>query len=196
MPRKLRSIAPGLPHLVIHRAAPHTVLFRIDRERKFYLQLIAKCCQKERMDLLGYCLLPTETRLILVPPSTDTLSRALGRAHYNYSLCTSMNRNPPGPLFHGRFQSSALHPNDWWQTLLDLELAPVHNGLAQLPQHFRWSSAAAHAGIEEPPPWLALHPWNTIHSPRSWQCLLGSTALEPGNRLVPPSAGCPARQTR
>ncbi|MBE7544730.1 MAG: hypothetical protein M9913_15065 [Bryobacteraceae bacterium] len=196
MSRKPRSVAPGLPHLVIHRSAPHTVLFRIDRERKFYLQLIAECCQKERMDLLGYCLLPTETRLILVPPSANSLSRALGRAHYNYSLCTSMNRNPPGPVFQSRFQSSTLHPDDWWQSLLDLELAPVHNGLAQLPDQYRWSSAAAHAGSAEPPPWLALHPWNTIHSPRSWRCLLGPTALELGNQLVAPSARCPALPTR
>jgi putative transposase len=183
-----RSVVPGLPHLVVHRSAPRRPLFRFDRDRKFYLRLIADCCRDEGMNLLGYCLLPTETRLILVPPSANSLSRALGRAHYNYSLCTSMNRNPPGPVFQSRFQSSTLHPDDWWQSLLDIELAPVHNGLAQLPEQYRWSSSAAHAGTAEPPPWLALHPWNAIHSPKSWRSLLLSNASGPVNRPARPTA--------
>ena len=88
--------------------------------------------------------MPNHVHLILVPTGPDGLRAALGEAHRRYSWRVNRREGWRGYLWQGRFASAPMDPAHLLAAARYVELNPVRARLAERPEDWRWSSAAAH----------------------------------------------------
>ncbi|MEK7754407.1 MAG: transposase, partial [Acidobacteriota bacterium] len=86
MPRKARIVAPDYAYHVTQRGNNRQETFLTPEDRVFYLNLLASHAQRERLDVIGYCLMTNHVHLIVVPQTPQALARAFGRTHSEYAL--------------------------------------------------------------------------------------------------------------
>ena len=135
---------PGAPHHVLQRGNPGQRIFTTDEDYKEYLELVAEGCAAARVRILGYCLLPKQVQLILVPQSPKALRQALGEAHRRFTRAVNQRRSRDGGLFRGRFASFPMDDASLPLCARYVETAPVRAKAAVKPKDWRWSSANAH----------------------------------------------------
>jgi len=144
MARLARAVAPGAPHHVLQRGNPGQRIFSTAEDYREYLALVAEGCEGARVTVAGYCLLPKEVHLVLIPPTAKALRQALGEAHRRFTRSVNLRRKRDGGLFRGRFASFALDKPSLPLVMRYVEQAPVRTRAAKRPRDWRWSSAAAH----------------------------------------------------
>jgi REP element-mobilizing transposase RayT len=105
MARIARVVAPGLPHHVTQRGYRRQDVFFSKADCALYLDILQHHCAKERVAILGYCLMPNHVHLIAVPKAADALSRAIGETHRRYSRHINTAQEWQGHLWQGRFSS-------------------------------------------------------------------------------------------
>ncbi len=86
MPRIARVVAVAEPHHVTQRGNNRQQVFFSKADRRVYLALLKAHCERWRLDVLGYCLMPNHVHLIVVPEAPNSLAKALGRTHYEYAI--------------------------------------------------------------------------------------------------------------
>jgi putative transposase len=109
---------------------------------------------------------------VAVPGRPDSLARAFGRAHNDYSRWFNIKNHRAGHLWQNRFFSCPLDPAHLAQAMRYVELNPVRAEITASPIDYQWSSARAHCGLESPPPWLDTAQWSARYSPQQWQEVL------------------------
>ena len=67
MARLPRLVAPGLPHLIVHRGHNGQAVFVDDADRAAYLKALGECAREAGLAVHGYGLLPSEVRLLVTP---------------------------------------------------------------------------------------------------------------------------------
>ncbi len=144
MARLARVVAPGLPHHVTQRGNRRQQTFFSDDDYATYTALLAEHCAAAGVAVWAYCLMPNHVHLILVPPEPDALRAALGEAHRRYTRHVNLREGWRGYLWQGRFASCPMDETHLLAAARYVELNPVRARLAQQPQAWRWSSAAAH----------------------------------------------------
>jgi putative transposase len=105
MARLARVVIPGLPHHAVHRAHPDVRLFRDQTDYARYQALLEQNCSRYKVELKAFCLMPDHVHLVLIPKSTDGLSRAVGETGRLYARGRGMGG---AKLWRGRFQSCSL----------------------------------------------------------------------------------------
>ena len=117
-----------------------------DADRLCYLRLLRRYCTEYQLKLGGYCLMGNHVHLLAIPEREDSLARALGRAHNDYSRWVNLKRGKnPGHVWQNRYYSCPLEEQHAWEALRYGELNPVRAGMVQSAAGWRWSSAPAHA---------------------------------------------------
>jgi putative transposase len=144
MARLARAVVPGAPHHVLQRGNPGQRIFSSGDDYRDYVELIAEGCAKARVTVVGYCLLPKELHLVLVPPNGKALRLALGEAHRRFTRAVNTRRARKGSLFYGRFASFPLEMKMLPVVMRYVEQAPVRGRVARNARDWRWSSAGAH----------------------------------------------------
>ena len=144
MARLSRITVPDLPHHVTQRGNRQQVLFAEPGDYALYRDLLAERLKHNGVVCWGYCLMPDQLHLILAPPDTITLSRAVGEAHRRYTAFVNARARLTGHLFQGRFACVVMDDAHCLNALRYLAFNPVRAGLAARPQDWPWSSAAAH----------------------------------------------------
>jgi len=144
MPRLARAIVPGFPHHVTQRGNRRQQTFFHDDDYVRYLKLMAKWCERYRVDIWAYCLMPNHTHLIAVPETADGLRRAIGEAHRRYTAEVNHREGWTGCLWQGRFSSFVMDERYLLTAARYVELNPVRAGLVAHPKEYPWSSARAH----------------------------------------------------
>jgi putative transposase len=129
---------------VLQRGNPGQRVFSSNEDYREYLELVAEGCASARVTVLGYCLLPKEVHLVLVPPTAKALRQALGEAHRRFTRSVNLRRTRDGGLFRGRFASFALDKPSLPLVMRYVEQAPVRAKSAKRPRDWRWSSVHAH----------------------------------------------------
>jgi hypothetical protein len=81
-------------------------------------------CQRYGLGILGYCLMPNHVHLIAAPERSDSLARALGRAHNFYSRWFNAVRRRSGHLWQNRFCSAPLGRDHLLTALRYVDLNP------------------------------------------------------------------------
>jgi putative transposase len=178
MPRFARVTAPGAAHHVTQRGNAQRFVLDSDADRLVYRQLLMKYCRLHRLFLLGYCLMSNHVHLIVVPARSDSLPLALKHAHGRYAAYYNVRHVSSGHVWQGRYYSCPLDLPHLWAALRYTELNPVRAGLAENPQAYRWSSAAAHCESARPDPLIDLTLWNAVWTRKTWSQYIMDPALE------------------
>jgi REP-associated tyrosine transposase len=144
MARLARVVVRGIPHHIIQRGNRRQPVFFRDDDYLAYLNLMQEWCQKERVVVWAYCLMPNHIHLICVPDKTTGLARAVGEAHRRYTRLINFREGWRGYLWQGRFASYPMAEDHLSAALRYVELNPVRAHLAKDPGAYPWSSARAH----------------------------------------------------
>jgi REP element-mobilizing transposase RayT len=108
MARLARVVAPGLPHHVTQRGNRRQQTCFCDEDYECYLELMARFCRAEHVEIWAYCLMPNHVHLIAVPQPADGLRRAIGEAPRRYTRMVYVREGWRGHLWQGRFASFVL----------------------------------------------------------------------------------------
>ncbi|MGH9316845.1 MAG: REP-associated tyrosine transposase [Thermoanaerobaculia bacterium] len=166
MARPLRVEYPGAVHHVMARGHERSPIFRGDRDRNRFLQLLGTTVQDLGIQVHGYCLMDNHYHLLIETPEGG-LSRAMKAIGGRYSQWFNWRHKRAGHLFEGRFKSVLVQKE---KHLLELAryvvLNPVRAGLVKRPDDWRWSNYRATAGRGAAPPWLVVD-WTLAQFARS-----------------------------
>lgn len=169
MARLPRLYAPATPQLVQTRLVAPACLLAGQPPAPALLDQQADWLGEEsarhRVAVHGWVLTYDQLVFIATPTESDSIP-ALVQA-YGRRLAAQRGG---GRVFEGRYRSALVEPAAWLLPALAwLEALPVRARLSGDPEHWRWSSAAVHAGgfPGYHANWLALHPdyWASGNTP-------------------------------
>src|SRR5437762_754215 len=149
MARLARIVAPGLPHHVTQRGNRREPIFFEDGDQDIYRDLLAKQCQKARVEILAYCLMPNHVHLIVVPGDEHGLARAIGEAHRRYTNFINARGRWIGHLFQARFASVVMDEEHLIAAARYVSLNPVRARLVKRAEDWPWSSVRAHLAARD-----------------------------------------------
>ena len=149
MPRNARCVLPGLPRHVTQRGSNRQRVFYSPTDYKMYLSLIREQLADAECRILAYCLMTNHVHLVVVPDRADSLAVLFRRAHGRYSQYLNTRRHRTGHLWQQRYFSCPLAETHHWVALRYVEQNPCRALLKKVPAQYRWSSAAAHLGLEK-----------------------------------------------
>ena len=144
-----------------------------DAHRATYLELLREYCHLYGLSLLGYCLMSNHVHLIAVPHTPVALAQSLKQAHGRYASYWNAQQPSSGHVWQGRFYSCPLQESHLWKALRYVELNPVRARMAEAPQQWPWSSAAAHCGLADPDAMLQMDRWQQRWTAPEWRQFLG-----------------------
>ncbi len=144
MSRRSRAVIPGCPHHLTQRGNNRREIFFNDSERETYLKLLRHYCSEYGVTILGYCLMTNHVHLIATPQRENSLAKAVGRTHNDYSRWLNVGRRESGHVWQNRFYSCPLERRHLWAALAYVERNPVRAGMVAEPANWPWSSAVAH----------------------------------------------------
>jgi putative transposase len=122
-------------------------VFYTAADRSAYLRLVSANLGDAGVRVLAWCLMTNHIHFVAVPERSDSLAVLLRRVHGRYAQMVNARRLRTGHLWQNRFYSCPLAPSHLWRALVYVERNPVRAGLAERPEQYRWSSAAAHLGL-------------------------------------------------
>lgn len=178
MPRLARIAIPGVPHHVTQRGNNRQDIFFTEEDRRFYLKCLHDYASESDLDILGYCLMRNHVHLLVMPGTETSLAQALGRAHWRYSQTVNRLHGRSGHLWQGRFFSCALDEHHAYRALAYIERNPVRAKIVRKAWEYPWSSAAFHAGVSVPPPWLNMGLWSKWSDAAHWKAELQKRQTE------------------
>jgi putative transposase len=115
--RALRLEFSGALYHVTARGNERRALYRDDADRRDYLDLLARCRQKFRFQLLAYCLMTNHVHLA-IRTGEDPLSRIMARLHSIYAERFNRRHERVGHLFQGRYKASLVRDERYLHALL------------------------------------------------------------------------------
>jgi putative transposase len=154
MPRTPRSdLDPGLYHLTA-RANRRDKLFRAERDRVIFCDLVAKVSRPETFLVRGHCLMTTHYHL-LVETQTAELSDAMRDLNGIYAKWFNKEHGFRGHVFEKRFDAEGISSESHLlEVVRYVALNPVRAGLVSTPARWRWGSFAAVMGGVPAPSFL------------------------------------------
>jgi len=144
MARMARVVVPYYPHHVTQRGNRRQKTFFCEDDYRYYLELISEYSREAGTEVWAYCLMPNHVHLVMVPTVEDGLRATLGEAHRRYTRYINFREGWRGHLWQERFHSFFMDEDYLMATVRYVERNPVAVGLCNLPEEWRWSSAAAH----------------------------------------------------
>jgi putative transposase len=144
MARLARVVIPGVPHLIIQRGNLNQETFLKDKDYAVYLDLMSEWCDRLKVKIWAYSLMPNHANLLCVPKTADGLALAIGEAHRRYSRFINDREGWSGHLWQGRFSSFPLEAKHVLDAARYIELNPVRSGLRRRIKDWKWSSVKAH----------------------------------------------------
>ena len=174
MARISRAVVPGYPHHLTQRGVRSIPIFRDDRDRQKYIQLLREQTQRFGVDILAWCLMTNHVHFVAIPKNTDSLARAFGETHRLYTRMRNFAEGVRGYLFQGRFGSCVLNERHLLAAVRYIEMNPVRAGIAREAWTYPWSIAPFHTGQKEEDPLVSdrtlfglVHGWRNFLSDQS-----------------------------
>jgi len=174
-------VRPGGWYHITSRGNERKAIYRNDRDRRHFLELLAGMVELFRIRLHAFVLMDNHYHL-LIELSEANLSRAVQWLNVSYGVWFNRKHQRVGHLFQGRFKSVLVNPDEWALSLSRyIHVNPVrvgrlglsktdrqrmHAGAARAPEpevvhrriallrEHRWSSYRAYIGLAAKPAWL------------------------------------------
>jgi REP element-mobilizing transposase RayT len=182
MTRPLRIQHKGGWYHVVNRGIDRADIYRDDRDKEHFLELLESVAAHLFLEIHGYVLMDNHYHLILRVPEGN-LSQGMQWLNVSYSIWFNRRHNRVGPLFQGRYQSVPVDSGGWvYQLSQYVHLNPVRvrwlgldkngrrlegmglKGVADAKEaaerlvvlrEYRWSSYRSYAGYGGAPKWLS-----------------------------------------
>ncbi len=174
MPRNPRCVWAGVAYHVTQRGVDRGDVFFSHADRETYLHLVLENLNDAGVRVLGYSLMTNHVHWVVVPEREDALAVLFRRVHGRYAQYINARRRRTGHLWQNRYFSCAVATEREEIALRYVEWNPVRAGMAETPQAYRWSSAAAHltGRGSEKIPLLDWEYWESRGGARGWRMLL------------------------
>ncbi len=128
MARALRIGQPGVWYHVTARGNERKSIFRGERDRGHFKEVMVETIQRFGLLLQGWVLMDNHYHLLVEAPSLN-LSRAMQWLNVSYSVWFNRRHDRAGYLFQGRFKAILVEPERWGLELSRyLHLNPVRTG--------------------------------------------------------------------
>jgi putative transposase len=118
--------------------------------------------------VFGYCLMTNHYHMVVAGETERSVSRAIGRANWEYSIIRHQNIGRKGQLWQGRYGSCLLDDSHFWAALCYVERNPMAAGMVVNAWDWPWSSAQAHIGMEADD-WLDRGRWEERYDATTWK---------------------------
>ncbi len=154
MARRPRTEASGRWHHVFNRGARRSAIFLNDRDREEFLGLAGGACERFGVEVHAYCLLGNHFHVVLHCPERN-LSDAMHWLLAVYVQRFNKRHGFDGPLFRSRYASCHIDDDAYFLSVVRyVHRNPVHHGLTDSHDSYRWSGHRAYTGDAPVPPWL------------------------------------------
>jgi putative transposase len=154
MARQLRLDYPGAVHHITARGNERRPIFRCNRDRLLFLQLLAETVRRFGWSVTAWVLMTNHFHLVVETPEAN-LSRGMHWLMGAYAMAFNRRHSRSGHLFQGRFHSFLIDSDAYLAEVLRyVVLNPVRAGMVDDPAKYRWSSYRTTAGLDEAPAWL------------------------------------------
>ena len=151
MPRRKRSIIPGLPYHVTHRGNHREAILATDEQRAMYVSIMLRWQERTGVVVVAFVIMPNHVHFVVVSPTPLALARWIGNGHREYSKWLNTVRQTGGHNWEERYFSIVMDPEHCLNALRYVEQNPVAAGLASAPWNWKWSSAPHHCGLGPKP---------------------------------------------
>jgi len=154
MARPLRIEYPGALYHVTTRGNAGGRIFRSEKDREYFLDLLGFIIERFHWLCHGWCLMDNHYHLIL-ETLEGNLSRGMRQLNGIYTQKYNWRYTKTGHIFQGRYKAIVVDKEGY---LLELcryvVLNPVRANIAKRPQDWKWSSYRSTAGRAKSPQWL------------------------------------------
>ncbi len=148
MPRRPRLELPGVPLHVTQRGVNRAAIFLDDDDRDHYRRLLHDACIAHDVAVHAYVLMGNHVHLLLSATRPGLVSGAMRAVGQCYVQAFNHRYRRSGTLWQGRFKSCLVDSDRYVLSVYRyIELNPVRAAMVEAPQHYRWSSVHANAGI-------------------------------------------------
>jgi REP element-mobilizing transposase RayT len=154
MARPLRIEYPGAVYHVTSRGNAGGKIFRSDKDREYFLDLLGFIIERFHWLCHAWCLMDNHYHLILETPEGN-LSRGMRQLNGIYTQKYNWRYTKTGHVFQGRYKAILVDKENY---LLELcryvILNPVRANIVKRPQNWKWSSYRSTTGTAKTPQWL------------------------------------------
>ena len=127
---------------VVSRGVAEERIYRDDRDRRFFLGLLAGAVRKFSLRCYAFCLMNMHYHAVL-HAERELLSAALHRLNGRYAARFNKRHTRRGHLFADRFSAWIVEGDEHFAATIAYVLAnPVRAGLCAEPAEWRWSGSA------------------------------------------------------
>lgn len=154
MARPLRIEFENALYHVTSRGNERRAIFRDNRDRLMFLQLLGEAATRFGWSVTAYVLMTNHYHLVVRTPEPN-LSRGMQWLNGTYAGWFNRRHERSGHLFQGRFHAVLVEEEAYGAEVLRyVALNPVRAKLCAFPEQYRWSSYRATAGLAPAPAWL------------------------------------------
>jgi len=178
MARIARVVIPGLAHHVTQRGNHRQMVFLKEGDRQVYQDLLRHYLLLYSVRLVGYSFMGNHVHHMPIPGKSDSLAKAIGRVHQDYSRWFQVRERQTGHLWQNRFFSCVVEEERFLGALLYIELNPVRAGLVESAWEWKWSSARAHVTGIDPTGLLDMEYWASRNGGAIWKQRLEEAAQD------------------
>ena len=150
MPRQARIVIPELAHHITQRGNYRQEVFDDKGNYKQYSEWMNEYIKEMQVDVLAYCLMSNHVHFVVVPRDEESIARVFNTLHMRYAQYIHRRLGARGHLWQGRFFSCFMDSDHLYHAIRYVERNPVRAKMATAAWDYRWSSAAVHAGLQEP----------------------------------------------
>lgn len=175
MPRTARAAVGGLCYHVLNRGNGRAEVFHKPKDYDAFIGLFTPACERLRMRILGWCLMPNHFHLVLRPYDDGDLGRWMQWLMTSHVRRYHRHYHGEGHVWQGRFKAFPIQQDDHLLTVLRyVERNPLRAGLVERAERWRWSSLALRTHRQVP---TILSP-SPVKLPRNWTDLVNRPQTE------------------
>lgn len=148
-------------------------MFLDESDHERYRDLLHYYALKHGLGIAAYCLMTNHVHIVAIPDRPDSVAKALGECHGTYATEFNEKYRKSGHLWQLRPYSCVLDDAHAWAAVRYVERNPLRAHMVAESEHYLWSSARYHCGLDSDPILTAV--WPDRSSIEDWSAWLAAT---------------------
>jgi putative transposase len=175
MPRTARASRGNWCYHVLNRGNGRAEVFHREEDYAAFVRLFEPACERLRMRIVGWCLMPNHFHLVLWPHGDGDLGRWMQWLLTSHVRRYHRHYHGSGHVWQGRFKAFPIQRGEHFLTVLRyVERNPLRAGLVERADDWQWSSLRSRMPQADCP-WLAASP---VALPTNWASIVNRPQSE------------------